>query len=473
MRETNLVDGKWLGTSNKLDIHDPANGAVVGQIDYGNANMAAQACDAAEAAFKHWSNISPRQRADHLLAGASELAKDTKEIAHTLALEAGKRISESIGEVQGAVEYFRWFAEEARRPIGFLYPNEQDGRRHLSVAKPAGVAACLTPWNFPISIQARKIAPALAAGCTVVARASEKAPLAVVMMYRALQRAGLPAGVLNLVHGPADEITHAYLDHPAVRVVSFTGSTEVGRSILKTASNRIVRPLMELGGSAPFIVFNDADIDLAVTTAMIAKFRNNGQSCIAANKFIVQRKIFEEFSTRLAKRIDEMTLGSGVADPEPDLGPCIDTHRVDAVMSMVTEALDKGARQLTRNFILPEEGSFCAPAIFVDVPDDCALNREEIFGPVASLVSFDDEDEAIMKANSSELGLASYAMTNDQGRIWRLSKQIDTGIMGVNDPSPTTAFIPMGGTKQSGLGREGGRQGLEEFQEIQYIAQRF
>lgn len=401
------------------------------------------------------------------------MSQRADDIGRLLAREAGKRLPEGVGEIKGSAEYIRWFAEEVRRPNGAIYQHEADERRHLSVRKPAGVVASLTPWNFPCSIQARKIAPALAAGCAVVARASEKAPLAVVEMFRCLQEAGLPDGVLNLVHGPAGEITDAYLAHSAVRVVSFTGSTAVGRRILQTAAERVVRPLMELGGDAPFLVFDDVDLDQAVENAMLAKFRNTGQSCIGANRFFVQDGIFDEFTRRFAERIDAMSVGDGLADPTPDLGPCIDYDRVAAVTAMVDDALSKGARKLTREFDLPAEGSFCAPAILADVPDDCALATEEVFGPVSAVFPFASEEEALARANATDMGLASYAMTNDQGRIWRLSEGLDAGILGINDPLPVTPFIPMGGTKQSGLGREGSHYGLEEFEEVQYLALRF
>lgn len=327
----------------------------------------------------------------------------------------------------------------------------------------------MTPWNFPCSIQARKLAPALAAGCTVVARVSEKAPLAVTEMVRCLTDAGLPSGTVNLVHGRAAEVTDAYLAHPAVRVVTFTGSTGVGQQIMATASRRIVRPLLELGGDAPFVVFDDADLDAAVDGAMVAKFRNTGQSCIAANRFLVQTGVYDEFVVRFAERIDKMSVGSGLADPTPDLAPCIDAARADAVNAMVAEAVDRGARRVTRDFDLPGS-AYCAPTLLVDVPDDCALAREEVFGPAAGVFRFTDEEDALAQANRTELGLAGYFYSRDVARMWRFAERLEVGIVGVNDSLPSVAFAPMGGVKQSGIGREGSDLGLEEFEDVRYLS---
>ncbi len=351
-----------------------------------------------------------------------------------------------------------------------MFPHEQDDRRHLTFRRPAGVAVSLTPWNFPVSIQARKLAPALAAGCTVVARASEKAPLAAVELVRCLADAGLPAGVLNMVHGKASELTPALLAHPAVRVVSFTGSTEVGRRIMAAASDRIVRPLLELGGDAPFLVFDDADLDAAVDGAMVAKFRNNGQSCIGANRFLVQDGVHDEFVSRLAERVDAMTVGAGTADPLPDLSALIDDARVKAVNAVVEEAIAAGATRVTREFGLPGTGSFAAPALLTDVPAHVSLAREEVFGPAAGIFRFSTMDDAIRLANATEMGLAGYAYTRDAARLFRLGERLDVGIVGFNSALPSVAFAPMGGTKQSGLGREGAEIGMEEFTETRYVA---
>ena len=348
--------------------------------------------------------------------------------------------------------------------------HEAADRRHLSIRRPVGVVASLTPWNFPCSIQARKLAPALAAGCTVVARVSEKAPLAATEMVRALVDAGVPAGVVNLVHGPAREVTQTLLDHEAVRAVTFTGSTPVGREIMAGAARRVVRPLLELGGDAAFIVFDDADIEAAVEGAMLAKFRNTGQSCIAANRFIVHEDVYDEFVDALVARVDAMTVGDGLADPLPDLGPVIDASRVDAVNALVSEALSLGATRLTRDRDLPDGGTFLAPTLLADVPDSAAIATQEVFGPAAAVFRFRDTAEALARANATEMGLAGYLWSRDVSRCWRTAEQLEAGIVGVNNALPSVAFAPMGGVKQSGLGREGAALGLEEFEDVRYLA---
>ena len=464
-----LIDGQWLDVAEHKDVVNPVDGSLVGRIGYAGADHATAAADAAAAALPAWADTPARARADLLNTAANLITARAEQIGTLLAQEAGKRKPEAVGEVNFAAEYFRWFAEEARRPSGSVHPHEAAGRRHVSIRRPAGVVVSLTPWNFPCSIQARKLAPALAAGCTVVARVSEHAPLAATELVRCLTDAGLPPGTVNLVHGPAAAITDAYLDHPAVRVVSFTGSTVVGRGIMARASQRVVRPLLELGGNAAFIVFDDADIDAAVTGAMLAKFRNTGQSCIGANRFFVHSAVFDEFVARFAAAVNAMTIGNGLATPVPDLAACIDDRRVQTVDKLVEEALGAGAKKVTRDFDLPS-GAFCAPALLVDVPDDTPLATDEVFGPAAAIFRFDDEGEVLARANATEMGLAGYFYTRDQSRVWRMAEQLDVGITGINNALPTVPFAPMGGTKQSGLGREGGSHGLEEFEEIRYLS---
>ena len=466
-----FIAGQWVAPEggNSLEIRNPADGSVIGTIGYGSKTEALAAVDAAREAFASWAGMPARARADILQRAGRILNERAGRIGYILALESGKRLPEAVAEVRFAAEYFRWFAEQARRPVGELIPHDISNRRHLTLAQPMGVALCLTPWNFPVSIQARKVVPALAAGCTTVSRASEKAPLAVIEMFRCLEEAGLPPGVANLIQGPAGETTEAMLAHPAVRVVSFTGSTEVGRLIMHQAAERITRPLLELGGNAPFIVFEDADLDLAVEGAMVAKFRNNGQSCIAANRFLVQAPVFDEFVRRLATRIDGMQLGNPVQEPIPDLGPVIDEQRKRAVEAFITEAEAAGAHRVTRVDTVPTSGTFVAPALFVDVPDAVGLAYREIFGPISGVFPFETEEEAIRRANETEMGLAAYFYTGQLGRAWRVAEALEAGILGLNSALPSVAYAPMGGVKQSGLGREGSHEGLAEFQEIKYV----
>ena len=467
---SHLVDGTWEDGDSTVDVNNPADGSVVGQLAWGDAKTARRAADAAARAFADWADLPPRRRADILLDGSRLIAERADAIGDTLAREAGKRRPEAVGELAFSAEYFRWFAEQARRPQGEVLAHEAADRRHLSIRRPVGVVASLTPWNFPCSIQARKLAPALAAGCTVVARVSEKAPLAATEMVRALVDAGVPAGVVNLVHGPAREVTQTLLDHEAVRAVTFTGSTPVGREIMASAARRVVLPLLELGGDAAFVVFDDADIQAAVEGAMLAKFRNTGQSCIAANRFIVHEDVYDEFVDALVARVDAMTLGDGLADPLPDLGPVIDDSRVDAVNALVSEALSLGATRLTRERDLPGSGTFLAPTLLADVPDTAAIATQEVFGPAAAVFRFRTTADALARANATEMGLAGYLWSRDVSRCWRTAEQLEAGIVGVNNALPSVAFAPMGGVKQSGLGREGAAVGLEEFEDVRYLA---
>ena len=473
---TDLIDGAVAGLTGPIDVLDPATGRSCGQVSHGDpadaANRAGRAATAAERALTGWSQTPPRARADVLLRAVELLDDRIGEIAHTLATEAGKRLPEAEAEVRFSSEYLRWFAEEVRRPHGEYFTSEDRARRQLSFHRPLGVVASLTPWNFPVSIQARKVAPALAAGCTVLARVSEKAPIAVTRWLNTLHEAGLPDGVLNLVHGDARTITSTWLDHPAVRGVSFTGSTRVGAQIMAQAARRIVRPMLELGGNAPFVVLDDADLDIALAQAELGKLRNTGQSCVGVNRLLVHRSLAEEFGTRLAARFDQLGLGAGTADPVPDLGPVIDADRVAAVTQIVDEAVAGGGRRLTEARSLPEDGFWVAPTLVADVPAESRLATEEVFGPAAGIFTFDTEAEAAQLANSTEMGLAAYVFTRDAGRAFRFAEQLDAGIVGINDALPSVAFTPMGGTKQSGLGREGGTEGLREFQETTYLAWR-
>ncbi|WP_211658526.1 NAD-dependent succinate-semialdehyde dehydrogenase [Phytoactinopolyspora halophila] len=469
--EANYIAGEWRpGARDAIAVRNPADGSVLAELGYGTANDAVTAADAASDAFGDWAARPARERSDILVRVADLLAERAETIGPLLARETGKRLPEGIGEIRLSAEFFRWFAHEIRQPHGELLTPEAGARRQVALSRPAGVAACLTPWNFPVSIQARKLAAALAAGCTTVSRASEKAPLAVVEMFRLLSEAGIPPGVANLVHGPAAEITDTLLDHAGVRVVSFTGSTTIGRQIMAKAAPRIVRPALELGGDAAFVVCADADVEQAVEGAMIAKFRNNGQSCIAANRFLVHRDVYEEFRDRLVAKVDAMTVGDPVADPVPDLGPLIDDGQVTAVDEILGEAAAAGARRLTRDIPVPDGGSYLAPSIWENVPDSSRMVSSEIFGPAAALIPFDTDDEAIQRANQTEMGLAGYVYTRDAARSWRYIDELDVGIVGCNNPVPPAVNAPLGGVKQSGLGREGGALGLEEFQVTRYAS---
>lgn len=475
MHAEHLIAGRWESSAATRPVLDPGLGTPVGEVAWGGRKEALRAADSAAKSFDAWSELTGRKRGDILRDAADILAERKPDLARTLAREAGKLLPEAEAEVSFAVEYFRWFAEEARRVGGSVRAPEATGRRHLAIRRPAGVALSLTPWNFPVSIQARKLAPMLAAGCTVVARVSEKSPLAATELFRVLIDAGVPDGVVNLVHGPSREVTAGLLDHPAVRIMSFTGSTEVGSALMAQGAARIVRPLLELGGNAPFIVFGDADLDAAVEGAVTAKLRNTGQSCVAANRFLVHESVAEEFGARLASRFDALTLGHGVPDAGnemPGLGPVIDIARARAVMELVEDAVARGGVLLTSPQEIPGVGSYVAPALVADVPEDAPLLTSEVFGPAAGIVRFRTDDEALTMANSTEMGLAAYVWTSSPSRSWIFGEKVEAGIVGINDPVPSVAFAPLGGVKQSGLGREGASEGLEEFLDTRYLAWR-
>lgn len=470
---TTLINGRWIELPARKTVTNPATGEAVGTICWGDSSTATEAADAAAAAFASWSATPARIRADILNRASALLLERRSQIAPLLAMEAGKRLAEAEGELTFSAEYIRWFAEEARQPKGSVLSEEDPARRHLTTRSAAGVVISLTSWNFPCSLQARKLAPALAAGCTVVARVSERAPLAAVELFRVFMDAGVPAGVINLVHGPSQELTNTLLEHPKTRVVTFTGSTSVGRRIMAKAAERVVRPLLELGGDAPFIVYDDADLDAAVDGAVTAKTRNTGQSCVGANRFLVQDGIYDDFTTKLAARLDALNIvGGASAATESDLGPMIDMQAVAGVQKMVDDALSLGAIELTTPREVPAGGSYLRPILLANVPSSALLAQEEVFGPVAAVFRFASEAEAVALANNSEMGLAAYIFSKDAGRCWRTAEALEAGIVGINDAVASVAFAPMGGVKQSGLGREGSSLGLEEFTEPKYVAWR-
>ncbi|WP_029421356.1 NAD-dependent succinate-semialdehyde dehydrogenase [Alicyclobacillus macrosporangiidus] len=471
-RNSLFVDGKWLAPDggDTVDVVNPATGETIAELGYGGAAEAVHAVDVAARAFRWWRRTTARERAVLLLQTASHLRERAGWIGRVLAMESGKRLAEAIAEVRFAAEYFRRFAEEIRRPHGVMMPGEATNKRHWTLAQPAGVALVLTPWNFPVSIQARKLAPALAAGCTVVARASQKAPLSVIELFRCLQAAGFPAGVVNLVQGPAAETTKAMMQQEGVRVVSFTGSTPVGQTLVGWSAGQLQRMALELGGNAPFIVFEDADIERAVEGAMVAKFRNNGQSCIAANRFYVHDAVYEQFVERFVARVSAMKLSDPVEDPDCDLGPVIDAEARARLKNLASDAIALGARRLVPERAVPASGYFLSPILLEDVTAETGFACEELFGPAAPIFRFREEEEVIACANSTDMGLAAYVYTESHARATRVTEALEYGIVALNHALPSVAFAPMGGWKRSGLGREGARVGLEEFQEIKYIS---
>jgi succinate-semialdehyde dehydrogenase/glutarate-semialdehyde dehydrogenase len=466
------IGGKWQKSSDgqRFDVIDPATENTITSVASASVEDAKAAVDAASAAFEGWAGKKPRERAEVLRKAYELIIRDGERFAKLMTLENGKALSDSRGEVAYAAEFFRWYAEEAVRSIGEVSRAPASGARIFVHHKPAGIAVLVTPWNFPAAMATRKIGPALAAGCTMVLKPASETPLTMLALMPLLQDAGIPAGVVNVIpsrrSGP---VVSAMLHDPRVRVVSFTGSTAVGRKLLHEAADNVVNPAMELGGNAPFIVFEDADLDAAVEGAMIAKMRNMGEACTAANRFYVHEKVHDAFADKLTKKMAGLKMGNGL-DDGVTLGPLVNAEGRDKVVSLVDDAVAKGAKVLTGGKAPDGKGFFYPATVLANVPDNAELLREEIFGPVAPIQVFKSEDEVIKRANDTEYGLVAYLYTGDLGRGMRVSEKLEFGMIGLNRGLVSDPAAPFGGVKQSGIGREGAHEGLMEFLEPQYIA---
>lgn len=472
-----LVNGAWDGAESSREILNPATGEVISlQAESGRAESES-AIDAASAALVSWQESSPYERFQLLDRVSKLLLERAEDIGKTLSLETGKLVQEAVGEVKLSADYFSWFAGEARRLEELVAVDGRPNGPQMVLQKPAGVVASLTPWNFPVSIQARKVAPALAAGCTVVARPSEEAPNSVVEFFQCLVDAGFPDGVVNLLTGPASEVVDPLIEDPRVRVVSFTGSTRVGKMLYEQGAPTMKRLALELGGAAPFIVFEDTDLDFVIEEAMIAKFRNCGQSCVAANCFYIEDGIYEEFVERLAERIGALRLGDPFHE-DTTVGPLINADARKSMEQVRDRAIEEGFELITSAPELPEGSglspdSFFAPPLLA-TPDykkvDGEFLREEIFGPVTLVTGFSDIQGLLDHVAKTPVGLAGYVFSGDLSKATKVASSLHVGIAGVNESLATAVNAPMGGVKDSGLGREGGHLGLEEFLDHQYLA---
>lgn len=467
-----LVDGAWRPAASgaTFAVADPATGETLTHVADAAAADGLAALDAAHRAQPAWAATPPRERSE-LLRRAFELTVErTEALATLMTLEMGKPLAESRGEVAYGAEFLRWFAEEAVRIEG-RYAVAPDGRSRLLVTRrPVGPSLFVTPWNFPLAMATRKIAPALAAGCTSVLKPARLTPLTSLAFAQVLLDAGLPPGVVNVVPSArASEVTAPLLADPRLRKLSFTGSTDVGRTLLAAAAPRVLRTSMELGGNAPFLVFEDADLDVAVAAARVAKLRNMGEACTAANRFLVHTSVAQEFAARLADEVGRLRLGPGV-EPGTDVGPLVDAEARDGVEALVRDAVGAGARVLTGGEVPPGRGWFYPPTVLADVPRTAAILRTEVFGPVAPVVTFDDEDEAVALANDTDMGLVAYVITRDLSRVLRLGERLEVGMIGVNQGIVSNPAAPFGGVKESGLGREGGHEGIAEYLETVYLA---
>ena len=466
------IGGTWRKASSgeRIAVLDPASGAVFAEVASAGVEDGMSAVASAADALPAWSRTAPRERAEILRRTFELMTQRQQSIAELIVRENGKAMSDAVAETRYAAEFFRWYAEEAVRAIGEVSRAPSGANRILVLMQPIGVSVLVTPWNFPAAMATRKIGPALAAGCPVVLKPASDTPLTMLALMPILEEAGVPAGVCNVIPSRSSgKVVDAMLHDPRVRVVSFTGSTAVGRTLLRAAADNVVKPAMELGGNAPFIVFEDADIDAAIEGAMIAKMRNMGEACTAANRFYVQEKVHDEFAKKLSDRMKSLKMGNGLDDGVA-LGPLVNADARKKVIELVDDAVGKGAKILTGGKAPNGPGHFYPATVMTNVPDSADMLREEVFGPVAAIQTFKSEDEVVKRANDTEYGLVAYLYTKDLSRGMRVSEQLDFGMIGLNRGLVSDPAAPFGGMKQSGIGREGAHEGLMEFLETQYVS---
>jgi succinate-semialdehyde dehydrogenase / glutarate-semialdehyde dehydrogenase len=467
-----FIGGKWRSSVDgaRFDVGDPATGETIATVANGSEEDGLAAVEAAHGAAADWAATPPRQRGEILRAAFTLMTERADELARLMVAENGKALTDARGEVAYAAEFFRWYSEEAVRLAGSVQTAPSGANRILVVYQPVGVSVLITPWNFPAAMATRKIGPALAAGCPVILKPASETPLTALRLAQLLAEAGVPDGVVNVVPSTrSGAMVSAMVRDPRVRKLSFTGSTEVGRSLLALAAESVVNCSMELGGNAPFVVFADADLDAAIAGAMVAKMRNAGEACTAANRFYVEAPVAEEFARRLAETMGALRLGPG-HEPDVQVGPLVNAATRDKVDALVKATVAAGATVLTGGAPAEGPGYFYPPTVLASVPADAPVLREEIFGPVAPVVAFDTEEEAVRLANDTEFGLVSYVYTRDLARGLRVSEALEAGMVGLNRGLVSDPAAPFGGVKQSGIGREGGHHGLLEFTESKYIA---
>lgn len=465
-----FINGEWLNGDNgeTIEVRNPATGDLLSEVAKCGTDETRRAIAAAKVALIEWQKKPAKERAN-LLRGWFELMMQHQEdLAKILTAEMGKPLAEAKGEIAYGANYIEWFAEEAKRVYGDTIPAPDNGKRLACIKQPVGVVACITPWNFPNAMLTRKIAPALAAGCTVVCKPANATPLSALAIGELAVRAGIPAGVINIVAGKTKEIGRELTSNPDVRKLTFTGSTQVGKQLMAECAATVKKTSMELGGNAPFIVFDDADLDAAVQGALASKYRNAGQTCVCSNRLLIQEGVYDVFADKLTVAVKELVLGNGM-DQSVTTGPLIDLKAAHTVLEMIEDAVSKGATVKIGGGQPSLGGSYVEPTVLTNVNENMRVFREEIFGPVAPLFTFKTEEEAIAMANDTEFGLASYFYSRDIGRIWRVSEALEYGIVGVNEGIISNEMAPFGGVKESGNGREGSKYGMDDYLEIKYI----
>jgi succinate-semialdehyde dehydrogenase/glutarate-semialdehyde dehydrogenase len=469
-REACYVDGKWIqaGSGQTINVDNPATKEIIGKVPKLGGAETRHAIDAAHRAFPAWSKKTAKERATVLRRWFDLMMANQEDLARLMTLEQGKPLAESRGEVAYAAAFLEWFGEEAKRIYGDTIPPHQVDKRIVVIKQPIGVVACITPWNFPLAMITRKAGPAIASGCTVVLKPASQTPFSALALAELAERAGVPNGVLNIITGSATEIGAELTSNPIVRKLSFTGSTEIGKILMAQCAGTVKKLSLELGGNAPFIVFEDADLDAAVEGAIASKYRNTGQTCVCTNRLLVQEKVYDAFAEKLAVAVNKLKPAPGL-DAGATQGPLIDDAAVEKVESHIRDAQAKGAKILVGGKRHALGGRFFEPTILTDVTTQMAVAREETFGPVAPLFRFKTEPEAVALANDTEFGLAAYFYGRDIARVWRVAEALEYGIVGINTGLISTEVAPFGGVKESGLGREGSKYGMEEFVEIKYM----
>lgn len=471
LRQQSFIDGQWADADGgqRLDVVNPATGEVIASVAHCGEAEALRAVEAAERALHDWRETTAAERSRILRRWFDLMLAHRDDLAVLLTAEQGKPLAEAKGEIAYAASYLEWFAEEGKRAYGEVIPSPFKDRQILVVKEPVGVCAAITPWNFPSAMITRKVGPALAAGCTMVLKPAEQTPLSALALAELSVRAGVPAGVFSVVTGDAPVIGGVLTSSPIVRKLTFTGSTPVGRLLMRQCAGTVKKMSLELGGNAPFIVFDDADVDAAVAGAVASKYRNAGQTCVCSNRFLVQDGIYDSFAAQLAQAVRKLKVGAGT-DEGVTQGPLIDESAIKKVEFLVKDALDKGARVVTGGHRHELGGTWYEPTVLADVTNAMDMAREEIFGPVAPLFRFKTEEEAIGLANDTEFGLASYLFSKDHARIWRVARKLEYGMVGINTGLISTEVAPFGGVKSSGVGREGSRHGLDDYMETKYLA---
>lgn len=470
LRQKNYIDGNWIGADSgaTLRVTNPATGGVLGTVPKMGYAETRRAIKAAAEAFPAWRDKTAEERAKLLRRWNELLLANQEDLALLMTAEQGKPFNEARGEIAYAASFIEWFAEEGRRVYGDVIPPHQADKRIVVLKQPVGVCAAITPWNFPAAMIARKAGPALAAGCTMVVKPASATPFSALALAELAHRAGIPKGVFNLVTGSSEEIGPELTDNPLVRKLSFTGSTQTGKQLIAACAGTLKNVSMELGGNAPFIVFDDADLNEAVGGALTSKFRNTGQTCVCSNRFLVQEGIYDAFAEKLAAKVTELKVGDGLVG-ETQLGPLINMQAVEKVELYIDDAVTKGAKLITGGKRHALGGSFFEPTVLTNVTQEMLVSQEEIFGPVAPLFRFKTEQDAIRLANATEYGLASYFYTRDLARAWRVGEALEYGIVGINTGLISTTVAPFGGIKQSGFGREGSKYGIEDYLELKYL----